>query len=134
MSKKFRALFVASIIPAVMAVLNLSASAMHIMEGYLPVVHCAVWFAVCIPFIVLGIRGISKLVKENRKTLIILAMVGAYTFVLSALKIPSVTGSSSHATGTGLGAILVGPMPTAVLGMIVLAILNAFAGVLPGMF
>jgi cobalt/nickel transport system permease protein len=41
--------------------------------------------------------------------------------VISALKLPSVTGSCSHATGTGLGAILFGPAVMALLGTIVLA-------------
>jgi cobalt/nickel transport system permease protein len=55
----------------------------------------------------------------------------AHILTLSALKIPSVTGSSSHPTGTGLGAILFGPTPMAVIGMIVLlfqAILLAHGG------
>src|SRR5699024_1734018 len=66
-----------------------------------------------------------------RKTLLFLAMVGAYAFVLSALKIPSVTGSSSHMTGTGLGAILFGPAAVSMIGLIVLlfqAILLAHGG------
>ena len=58
-------------------------------------------------------------------------MAGAYAFVLSALKFPSVTGSSSHPTGTGLGAILFGPTPMAVIGFLVLifqALLLAHGG------
>ena len=58
-------------------------------------------------------------------------MAGAYAFVLSALKIPSVTGSSSHPTGTGLGAILFGPSAMSVIGIIVLlfqALLLAHGG------
>ncbi len=39
---------------------------------------------------------------------------------MSALKLPSVTGSCPHPTGTGLAAILFGPAITAVLGTIVL--------------
>ncbi len=61
----------------------------------------------------------------------ILAMVGAYAFVLSSLKIPSVTGSCSHMTGTGLGAILFGPAAVSIVGLIVLvfqAILLAHGG------
>lgn len=95
-------------------------NAMHIMEGYLPLGYCIAWGVLCVPFVVVGVMNIKKVVSEHRKTLIVLAMVGAYAFVLSALKIPSVTGSSSHPTGTGLGAILFGPTPMAVLGMIVL--------------
>ena len=104
---------------------------MHIMEGYLPPTWCIAWGAVCLPFFFGGLVKIKKIVAENRKTLLILAMVGAYAFVLSALKIPSVTGSSSHPTGTGLGAVLFGPAPMAVLGAIVLlfqAILLAHGG------
>ena len=41
-------------------------------------------------------------------------------FVLSALKIPSLTGSCSHPTGVGLGAILFGPSVMSVLGTIIL--------------
>ena len=50
----------------------------------------------------------------------VLALAGAFIFVLSALKIPSVTGSSSHPTGVGLSAILYGPFVTSILGTIVL--------------
>nr|VXZ92709.1 Energy-coupling factor transporter probable substrate-capture protein CbiM [Klebsiella pneumoniae] len=55
---------------------------------------------------------------------------GVY-FVLSALKIPSVTGSCSHPTGVGLAVILFGPGVVAVLGAIVLlfqALLLAHGG------
>ena len=58
-------------------------------------------------------------------------MSGAFIFVISSLKIPSVTGSCSHMTGTGLGAILFGPAAVSVLGIIVLifqAVLLAHGG------
>lgn len=41
-------------------------------------------------------------------------------FVLSSLKLPSVTGSCSHPTGNGLGAVLFGPAVASVLATIVL--------------
>lgn len=107
------------------------ASAMHIMEGYLPPVHAVVWGALCLPFLAAGFFSIKKTVVEHRKTMLILVMMGAYAFVLSALKLPSVTGSSSHPTGTGLGAVLLGPSAMSILGLIVLlfqAILLAHGG------
>jgi cobalt/nickel transport system permease protein len=61
----------------------------------------------------------------------LLAASGAFVFVLSALKLPSVTGSSSHPTGTGLAASLFGPTITSVLSAIVLlfqALLLAHGG------
>jgi cobalt/nickel transport system permease protein len=105
--------------------------AMHIMEGFLPPTWCVIWFAVATPFWVMGFRHISQLVAQKPETRLLLGLSGAFAFVLSALKIPSVTGSSSHPTGTGLGAILFGPMVMSVLGGIVLlfqALLLAHGG------
>ncbi len=106
-------------------------NAMHVMEGYLPLGWCIFWYAVCIPFVVLGFIGIKKIVDNDRKAITLLAITGAFVFVISSLKIPSVTGSCSHMTGTGLGAILFGPFVTSILGLIVLlfqAILLAHGG------
>ncbi|WP_292388610.1 energy-coupling factor ABC transporter permease [Methanosarcina sp. UBA5] len=93
---------------------------MHIMEGFLPAIWCIVWFAISIPVIALGIYKLNKLVKEKREILPLLAVAGAFIFVLSSLKLPSVNGSCSHPTGTGIGAIMFGPAITAVLSTIVL--------------
>lgn len=104
---------------------------MHIMEGFLPVGWAIFWFAVAIPFWVIGFIQIRKLIAQKPETRLMLGLAGAFTFVLSALKIPSVTGSCSHPTGTGLGAILFGPFPMAILGSIVLlfqALLLAHGG------
>jgi cobalt/nickel transport system permease protein len=97
-----------------------AANAMHIMEGYLPLGYCIFWGVLSIPFLVLGFLSIKKTLGENRRSLTILAMCGAFVFVISSLKIPSVTGSCSHMTGTGLGAILFGPCAVSILGIIVL--------------
>jgi len=106
-------------------------NAMHIMEGYLPLSWCVAWYVVCIPFLVLGFIGIRKIVNNDRKAITILAITGAFIFVISSLKIPSVTGSCSHMTGTGLAAMLFGPCITSILGLIVLvfqAVLLAHGG------
>lgn len=93
---------------------------MHIMEGFLPTPWWQIWFAVSIPVILYGIHKLNKLVKEKREILPLLAVAGAFVFVLSSLKLPSVTGSCSHPTGTGVAAIIFGPAISAVLGTIVL--------------
>ncbi|MBP1889073.1 cobalt/nickel transport system permease protein [Clostridium moniliforme] len=107
------------------------ASAMHIMEGFLQPRWCIEWGAFTIPFVIFGIFSIKKTIQKNPRLKILLAMAGAFAFVLSALKLPSVTGSCSHPTGVGLGAILFGPTAMTVLGLIVLlfqAILLAHGG------
>ncbi|WP_440950462.1 energy-coupling factor ABC transporter permease [Methanosphaerula subterraneus] len=93
---------------------------MHIMEGFLPLQWCLFWFAVSAPFIANGIYQLNRLVRENRNALPLLAVCGAFIFVLSSLKMPSVNGSCSHPTGTGLSAIMFGPFITSILSIIVL--------------
>ncbi|MCL2480058.1 MAG: energy-coupling factor ABC transporter permease [Treponema sp.] len=120
-----------SIMFALYFALPVSANAMHIMEGYLPAGYCIMWGALCIPFLVAGIISIRRIVQKSRRSLILLAMSGAFIFVISSLKIPSVTGSCSHMTGTGLAAILFGFSSVSILGIIVLifqAILLAHGG------
>ncbi|MBB5939673.1 energy-coupling factor ABC transporter permease [Streptomyces zagrosensis] len=104
---------------------------MHIAEGYLPPLHAVAWGAASAPFVVHGVRALTREVKAHPESTLLLGASGAFTFVLSALKIPSVTGSCSHPTGTGLGAILFRPPIMAVLGTITLlfqALLLAHGG------
>ena len=121
----------AAALMGLVGVLTLGASAMHIAEGYLPPTWCVLWGAVCVPFVVAGFFSIKKKVEAAPRAKLLLAMCGAFAFVLSALKLPSFNGSCSHPTGVGLGAILFGPMTMAVLGLIVLlfqALLLAHGG------
>ena len=104
---------------------------MHIAEGFLPVAHAAGWFAVSAPFVVHGARAVIRETRERPESRLLLAAAGAFTFVLSSIKLPSVTGSSSHPTGTGLGAVLFRPPVMAFLSTIVLifqALLLAHGG------
>ena len=130
-SKWNRILLTGGVLAALAGIFTVNAGAMHIAEGYLPVNWCLLWGAVCIPFVVAGLFSIKKRIDAAPKAKILLAMCGAFAFVLSALKIPSFSGSCSHPTGVGLGAILFGPLTMAVLGLIVLlfqALLLAHGG------
>jgi cobalt/nickel transport system permease protein len=93
---------------------------MHIMEGFLPHPWWEIWFGLSLPVVAFGVHKMNRIIKENRETLPLLAVAGAFVFVLSSLKLPSVTGSCSHPTGTGMGAIIFGPWITSVLAVIVL--------------
>lgn len=116
---------------AVILLLPKPTYAMHIMEGFLPLPWAIFWTLVSLPFVVHGVLSISKKVAHNPELKLLLGVSGAFAFVLSALKIPSVTGSSSHPTGVGLGAVLFGPTAMSVIGTIVLffqALLLAHGG------
>ena len=104
---------------------------MHIMEGFLPIEHAVGWTIASAPFVAYGIFAVKQRIAENPEQRMLLGVAAAFTFVLSALKLPSVTGSCSHPTGTGLGAILFGPAAMAPIGLVVLlfqALLLAHGG------
>ncbi|MEM0330386.1 MAG: energy-coupling factor ABC transporter permease, partial [Archaeoglobaceae archaeon] len=105
---------------------------MHIMEGFLPVEWSAFWFALAIPFVVYGAWKVKKEIERDPKSKSLLAVSLGFIFVLSALKLPSVTGSCSHPTGTGVAVVLFGPSITAFLSSIALlyqALLLAHGGI-----
>ena len=93
---------------------------MHIMEGFLPWEHAIGWTIAAAPFVVAGAVALRRTLRDKPEARLTLAAAGAFTFVLSALKLPSVTGSCSHPTGTGLGAMTFGPAVMAPIGLIVL--------------
>lgn len=102
------------------------------MEGFLPWQWCLFWYIVALPVVAYGVIQIKKITDKHPESKPLLAVSGAYIFVLSSLKMPSVTGSCSHPTGNGLGAVLFGPAVTSVLGAIVLvfqALLLAHGGI-----
>ena len=99
---------------------------MHIMEGFLPLEWCLVWWAVAIPFLCWGVYRLRRVLDADREALPLLGVTGAFIFILSSLKLPSVTGSCSHPTGTGLSAICFGPAITSVVCMVVLLFQSLF--------
>ena len=104
---------------------------MHIMEGFLPSPWWQIWTIISLPIVAYGVYKLTKLTKKMPEIKPLLALVGAFVFVISALKLPSVTGSSSHPTGTGFASILFGPPITSAITVIVLvfqALLLAHGG------
>lgn len=105
---------------------------MHIAEGFLPPVQAAAWTVASAPFVIHGARAVVRQVRDDPDSRLLLGAAGAFTFLLSAIKLPSVTGSSSHPTGTGLGAVLFRPPVMAFLATVVLlfqALLLAHGGI-----
>lgn len=105
--------------------------AMHIAEGAISLNWCVFYFVLSAPFIFVSIKELRKSIKKNSEIKMLLALMAAYIFMMSAMKLPSVTGSSSHPTGTGLGSIVFGPLVVVILSVIVLlfqALLLAHGG------
>ena len=104
---------------------------MHIMEGYLDPLWCVVWFIVMAPFFIFGVMKLRQVLREHPDQKMMVALSGAFIFLISSLKLPSVTGSCSHPTGTGVAVVFYGVGVCAVLSTIVLifqALLIAHGG------
>ena len=99
---------------------------MHIMEGFLPATWCIVWWLIALPCLGLGLIQLKKVMAADRDALALLGVTGGFIFILSSLKLPSVTGSCSHPTGTGLSAICFGPWITSVVCAVVLLFQSLF--------
>ena len=104
---------------------------MHIMEGFLPLKHAVAWTAASAPFLAAGIWSARRSLRDHPERRMLLGVSAAFSFLLSAMKLPSVTGSCSHPTGVGLGALLFGPLAMVPVGLVVLlfqALLLAHGG------
>jgi cobalt/nickel transport system permease protein len=105
---------------------------MHIMEGFLPPAHALGWSAVSVSFLAWGLRSMGRDLRRHPEHRMLFGVAAAFAFLLSALKLPSVTGSCSHPTGVGLGALLFGPASMVPVGFVVLlfqALLLAHGGI-----
>jgi len=104
---------------------------MHIMEGYLPFKHAALWTIAMAVVTFSSVKDVRAQLNVDRQTLLKLGAAIGFCFLLSSLKIPSITGSSSHPTGIGLGTLLLGPHIMPLVGVITLlfqAVLLAHGG------
>ncbi len=104
---------------------------MHISEGFLPISHCIGWAAAAAIPTVISVRAISRDLERKRENRVLLAASAAFLFTLSSLRMPSLTGSSSHPTGTAVGVWLFGPQAMPALALITLvfqALLLAHGG------
>jgi cobalt/nickel transport system permease protein len=104
---------------------------MHIPEGFLPLSHCIAWGAAALVPTVVSVRAISKELDKKRENRVLLAASAAFLFTLTALRMPSITGSSSHPTGTAVGTYLFGPSAMPALALVTLvfqALLLAHGG------
>lgn len=99
---------------------------MHIMEGFLPWQWCIIWWIIALPCLAFGVYQLKKVIDADREALPLLGVTGGFVFILSSLKLPSVTGSCSHPTGTGLSSICFGPWITSVICAIVLLFQSLF--------
>ena len=87
---------------------------MHIPDGYLSPATCGVMYAAAVPFWAVAVKRVRKTLTA--RTVPVLALFSAFSFVLMMFNIPIPGGTTAHAVGATLLAIVLGPWE-AVLGV-----------------
>jgi cobalt/nickel transport system permease protein len=122
-----RSLHTLAVIALAFAIAPNRARAMHLADGVLPANWCMIWMLVALPFVVLGLRRVDLRQARDARAIPLLAMVGAAVFAISCMPIPvPFVGTCSHPCGTGLAAILVGPLLTVLITFVALVLQALF--------
>ena len=87
---------------------------MHIPDGYLSPQTCAVMYAVAAPFWYTAGRKLKRTLTS--KTVPLLSIFSAFSFVIMMFNVPVPGGTTAHAVGAALMAIILGPW-AAVIGI-----------------
>ncbi|HER43199.1 MAG TPA: cobalamin biosynthesis protein CbiM, partial [Candidatus Eisenbacteria bacterium] len=99
---------------------------MHIPDGYISPHTSGVFYIVSIPLLGLSLRMVRSRLKQNQVPL--LAMLAAFSFLVMMFNIPLPGGTTGHAIGGVLIAILVGPWPALLSVSLALAVQALFFG------
>ena len=103
---------------------------MHIPDGYLgPITYGSLWAAV-IPIWIYASKKVKVILKASQIPL--LALSAALSFVIMMFNVPLPGGTTGHATGATLIAILIGPWPAVIalsIALIVQALIFGDGGI-----
>src|SRR5579872_4001121 len=99
---------------------------MHIPDGYLSPETCGVFGAAMIPAWSAAGRRVRKTVKQRQVPL--LALGAAFAFLVMMLNVPIPDGTTAHAVGAVLIAVVLGPWAAVIAVSIALAIQALFFG------
>ncbi|HZY43922.1 MAG TPA: cobalt transporter CbiM [Anaerolineae bacterium] len=99
---------------------------MHIPDGYLSPMTCLVLLLLTLPF---WYRGAKKLRQTmNARSVPLIALLAAFSFVIMMFNVPLPGGTTGHAVGGVLAAIILGPEIAAIAISIALLIQALFFG------
>ncbi len=101
----------------------LSTTAMHIPDGYLSPVTSLVMLLLVLPFWAIGIRRIRQ--TMNARSVPLIALLAAFSFVIMMFNVPLPGGTTGHAVGAALAAIVLGP-EVATIAVSIALIIQAF--------
>jgi cobalt/nickel transport system permease protein len=99
---------------------------MHIPDGYLSPSTCAVFYAAAAPFWYVALQRLKRLLTSRLVPLI--SIFAAFSFVVMMFNLPLPGGTTGHAVGMGLGAIVLGPWGAIIAISIALILQALFFG------
>ncbi len=99
---------------------------MHIPDGYLSPVTCAVLYAAAAPFWAIALKRVKRMM--NTRMIPLLSVFAAFSFVIMMFNIPLPGGTTGHAVGVGIAAIVLGPWGAMLAISIALLIQALFFG------
>src|SRR3954471_17623256 len=99
---------------------------MHIPDGYLSPETCGVFYVALAPIWVVAGRRVRKVVKSRSVPLV--AIGAAYCFLVMMFNVPVPDGTTAHAAGGVLVAVLLGPWAAVMAVTVALAIQALFFG------
>lgn len=99
---------------------------MHIPDGYLSPATCAVTYALALPFWYVAFARVERLLHTRMVPL--LAVFSAFSFVIMMFNLPLPGGTTGHAAGLAIAAIVLGPWAAMVAVSIALLIQAIFFG------
>jgi cobalt/nickel transport system permease protein len=80
---------------------------MHIPDGYLSPTTCATFFAGAAPFWYTALRRMKRAV--NTRLVPLISVFAAFSFIVMMFNLPLPGGTTGHALGVGIAAIVLGP-------------------------
>jgi cobalt/nickel transport system permease protein len=109
-----------------LAAIWLGTTAMHIPDGYLSPITSILMFILVLPF---WVRGVQKLrEKLSAKNIPLVALFAAFSFVIMMFNVPLPGGTTGHAVGGAIAAIVLGPEIATIAVSIALLIQAFFFG------
>ena len=99
---------------------------MHIPDGYLSLSTCAATYAAAMPFWAVALRRVQRLLHTRLVPL--LAVFSAFAFVIMMFNLPLPGGTTGHAVGVGIAAVMLGPWAAMLALSIALLIQAVFFG------
>jgi len=101
-------------------------TAMHIPDGYLSPATCAALYTGAAPFWYVALRRVRKALHTRLVPLI--SLFAAFSFVIMMFNLPLPGGTTGHAVGIGLAAVVLGPWAAMLAVSIAIVIQALFFG------